>query len=119
VTDGPLPLDASAVIQAEMAPGLKSFEHLTDITCIVQDSKFYLHKAILTARCKWFEAMFKHNFKEKVTLFSEIQLTSSKESPEILIESMSAAVFKKVVEYLYTGIYYYLLENISNYLRTS
>jgi hypothetical protein len=59
-------LDSSTSIQTEMAPGLSSFNHLSDTVFVVEGKQFNLHKAIVTARCRWFAAMFEHNFKEKV-----------------------------------------------------
>jgi len=80
----------SAAIQLQMLPGLNDFLHLSDVTFSVDIQIFKLHRAILMARCKFFEGMLTHNFKEK-------------ENKVIELNSMSAPVFRKVVEYLYTG----------------
>ena len=50
-----------------MLPALKDFDHLTDVTFIVDGKKYNLHKCILMSRSKWFEGMLSHNFKEKVS----------------------------------------------------
>jgi len=82
---------ASAAIQEEMAPALKEFKHLSDITFSVQDKLFYLHKAIIGARSIWFESLcVKGTFKEA-------------SQSVVKIETMSADVFERVVEFLYTG----------------
>ena len=56
----------SVSIQLDMAPGLKNFKFLSDVTFSVENKLFYLHKAILMSRCKFFEGMLSHNFREKV-----------------------------------------------------
>jgi len=80
----------SAAIQLQMSPGLNNFNYLSDVTISVDGITFKLHKVILMARCKFFEGMLSHNFKEN-------------KSNSITLDSMTADVFEKVVEYIYTG----------------
>ena len=55
---------SSSIIQNEMLPALKDFDHLSDINFVVDDKTYKLHKCILMSRSKWFEALLSHNFNE-------------------------------------------------------
>lgn len=39
-------------------------DEFSDITLIVGDKKIYAHRAVLSSRSKFFEAMFSHEYKE-------------------------------------------------------
>jgi len=81
----------STAIQEEMAPALKEFKHLSDVTFSVQEKPLFLHKAILGSRSAWFESLcVKGKFKE-----GKLDV--------IKIETIAADVFERVVEFLYTG----------------
>src|SRR5690348_16345967 len=81
---------SSAAIETEMAPALRDFEHLSDITFSVEDKTFHLHRTVLAARSEWFRAMLSGEWKEKT-------------SSEISFSSVTSDVFGCVMEYLYTG----------------
>jgi len=81
---------SSAAIQRDMSASLTDFEHLSDVTLVCGELRQSAHKAIICSRCKFFEAMLSGRFAEAA-------------QREVVIDSMSSEVLRRVVEYLYTG----------------
>ena len=69
---------------------LKSGEN-SDVTLVVEGERFHLHKAILSARCRYFN----------ILLFGNMMEAHS--DNEIVLRDTSAEGFKTLVEYIYTG----------------
>ena len=63
----------------------------SDITLIVEGKQLYLHRAILSAQCEHFRAMFNIGMKE----------TTQK---EIIIKDWTYNTYLLMIEYLYTGV---------------
>ena len=71
---------------------LKSRENL-DVTLVVEGERFHLHKAILSARCRYFN----------VLLFGDMM--EARTNSEIVLRDTSAESFKALVDYIYRDIY--------------
>ena len=69
---------------------LKSGEN-SDVTLVVEGERFHLHKAILSARCHYFN----------VLLFGDMM--EARSNSEIVLRDTTAEGFKALVEYIYTG----------------
>ena len=69
---------------------LKSGEN-SDVTLVVEGERFHLHKAILSARCQYFN----------VLLFGDMM--EARSNSEIVLRDTTAEGFKALVEYIYTG----------------
>ena len=64
-----------------------------DVTFVVEGERFHLHKAILSARCRYFN----------VLLFGDMM--KARTNSEIVLRDTSAEGFKALVEYIYRDIY--------------
>lgn len=62
----------------------------SDVTLLVKESEFKVHKAILATRCSYFEAMFGQGF---------IEFKISK----VVIDNVEPSVFKNILEFIYGG----------------
>ncbi len=77
-------------ISGELYDLLKSCEN-SDVTFVVQGTKFPAHRIILGARCKFFKILLFGNMKE------------AKEDSEIPILDTTAESFRALLEYIYSG----------------
>jgi len=71
---------------------MNSDESFSDVTFVVNSTKFTAHKNILSARCKVFSTMFKSGM-----------LESSRGGIEIDIEDTDERTFKEMLHFIYTG----------------
>lgn len=62
----------------------------SDVEIVVDSRVFSLHRALLSARCKWLQVLLSERWK------------ANQHSP-ITISSFSADVFQVIVDYIYTG----------------
>lgn len=82
----------SKLIRHNKTDDLKEFirsERLSDVTIIVDKTKFYLHKAILASRSPVFLAMFEHGMREN-------------QENEVEITDVEGEVMKVIILYIYT-----------------
>lgn len=62
----------------------------SDVTLVVKDREFKLHKNILASQCPYFESMFRQNFKESI-------------ESKVEINDVDSTVFEKVLKFIYAG----------------
>jgi speckle-type POZ protein len=97
---------------------------LSDVTLNIGDHEFPAHKLILSARSKYFAAMFKHPMKENLTNQIKIEDTEPEVFQELLHFIYTGRVSKATMETMATGLFVaadkYLLEELKtkceNYL---
>jgi GTPase KRas len=103
LTESVVAFTSSASIQDALSPALTSFAALSDVALEArkdpEDEKsqvttFAVHRALLVARSKWFEALLSRDFREAAIDGAGVVVT---------ISMMSAATLGCVLEYLYTG----------------
>ena len=77
-------------LSGDLMDVLKSGEN-SDVTFVVESERFYLHRAILSARCRYFNVLLYGNMLEART------------NDEIVLKDTPAEGFRVLVEYIYTG----------------
>ena len=77
-------------LSGDLMDVLKSGEN-SDVTFVVEGEHFYLHRAILSARCRYFNVLLYGNMLE------------AKTNDEIALKDTPVEGFKVLVEYIYTG----------------
>ncbi|PRP80534.1 hypothetical protein PROFUN_11847 [Planoprotostelium fungivorum] len=75
----------------EMSMSIDSLSMSPDITFIVQEEKIYGHRAILRARCPYFERLFESSFKERNERIFRVD------------ETIKPEIFTSLLRYIYTN----------------
>lgn len=85
----PVFASADPVLSRDLAKLLESGNH-ADVTFSLRGEKIVAHKAVLSARCEYFERMFQSDVKENV-------------SGQIEVTDISLEVFKELLQFFYSG----------------
>ena len=85
---------------------LKRSKHLSDITLIVDNQKFFCHKIIMSSFSAFFDAMFTSELKEY-------------HQDEIQIHDVDKYIFMSILDFMYTGENIVNINNVQKLLSTS
>lgn len=80
----------SRIIEFDDFEKLLADKDFSDVTIIIDEKKFNAHKCILASRSPVFEAMFKHNMKER-------------NQNVVHIDDMEFEVFQEFIRFIYSG----------------